>query len=104
MNLPGQGFTQLHDRAFAFDLPAMTAAVDVFLDAVVLRRTALAGNSWSGGRAVAFAQRWTGCNSSPERSGTGANATVALSRGRAGPPAGQSAGRRDRVRASWSKQ
>jgi pyruvate dehydrogenase E2 component (dihydrolipoamide acetyltransferase)/4,5:9,10-diseco-3-hydroxy-5,9,17-trioxoandrosta-1(10),2-diene-4-oate hydrolase len=57
VDLPGQGYTQLHDRDFRFDVPAMTGAVGTFLDAVGVRRTALAGNSWSGGWALAFAQR-----------------------------------------------
>lgn len=57
VDLPGQGFTQLHSRDFAFDLPAMTEAIDTFLDAVGLHHAALAGNSWSGGWAVAYAQR-----------------------------------------------
>lgn len=57
VDLPGQGYTELKDRGFRYDLNAMTAAVGVFLDAVGVRRTALAGNSWSGGWALAFAQR-----------------------------------------------
>jgi pimeloyl-ACP methyl ester carboxylesterase len=57
VDLPGQGYTQLHDRDFRFDVPAMTGAVATFLDAVGVQRTALAGNSWSGGWALAFAQR-----------------------------------------------
>jgi 4,5:9,10-diseco-3-hydroxy-5,9,17-trioxoandrosta-1(10),2-diene-4-oate hydrolase len=57
VDMPGQGFTVLHDRGFAFDLPAMTRAVGTFLDAVHLRTVALAGNSWSGGWALAYAQR-----------------------------------------------
>ena len=56
VDLPGQGFTQLHERDFAFDLPAMTGAIDAFLDAVGVQRAALAGNSWSGGWALAYAQ------------------------------------------------
>ncbi|NIK58451.1 alpha/beta fold hydrolase [Kribbella shirazensis] len=57
VDLPGQGYTQLKDRDFRYDLNAMTTAVGLFLDAVGVRRTALAGNSWSGGWALAFAQR-----------------------------------------------
>jgi len=49
----------LHDPGFGWDLPAITSALASFLDAVGLRRTALAGNSWSGGRALAFAQRYS---------------------------------------------
>ncbi|GAT71301.1 alpha/beta hydrolase [Planomonospora sp. ID91781] len=57
VDLPGQGYTRLKDADFAFDLEAMTSAVGAFLDAVGVRRAALAGNSWSGGWALAFAQR-----------------------------------------------
>ncbi|WP_068923396.1 alpha/beta fold hydrolase [Planobispora rosea] len=57
VDLPGQGYTRLKDPAFAFDLDAMTTAVGAFMDAVGVRRAALAGNSWSGGWALAFAQR-----------------------------------------------
>lgn len=57
VDLPGQGFTRLHDRGFAFDLEAMTNAISSFLDAENLPEVALAGNSWSGGWALAFAQR-----------------------------------------------
>ena len=58
VDLPGQGRTVLLDSSFGWDLPAMTGALDSFLDAVHLRRTALVGNSWSGGWALAFAQRY----------------------------------------------
>jgi pimeloyl-ACP methyl ester carboxylesterase len=58
VDLPGQGRTVLHDSSFGWDLPAMTGALAGFLDAVHLRRTALVGNSWSGGWALAFAQRY----------------------------------------------
>jgi pimeloyl-ACP methyl ester carboxylesterase len=37
----------------------MTTAIGSFMDAVGVRRAALAGNSWSGGWALAFAQRHT---------------------------------------------
>jgi pimeloyl-ACP methyl ester carboxylesterase len=57
VDLPGQGYTQLHDRRFGWNLAAMTAAIGTFMDAVGVRRAALAGNSWSGGWALAFAQR-----------------------------------------------
>lgn len=56
VDLPGQGFTELHDRGFRFDLPAMTSAIDTFLNAVGVRTAALGGNSWSGGWALAYAQ------------------------------------------------
>jgi pimeloyl-ACP methyl ester carboxylesterase len=58
VDLPGQGRTVLHDPGFGWDLPAMTGALASFLDAVGLRRAALVGNSWSGGWALAFAQRY----------------------------------------------
>ena len=58
VDLPGQGRTLLHDPGFGWDLPAMTSALASFLDAIGLRRTALVGNSWSGGWALAFAQRY----------------------------------------------
>jgi pyruvate dehydrogenase E2 component (dihydrolipoamide acetyltransferase)/4,5:9,10-diseco-3-hydroxy-5,9,17-trioxoandrosta-1(10),2-diene-4-oate hydrolase len=58
VDLPGQGRTVLHDPGFGWDLLAMTGALASFLDAVRLRRTALVGNSWSGGWALAFAQRY----------------------------------------------
>lgn len=57
VDMPGQGFTVLHDRSFAFDVPAMTRAIGTFLDALHLRTVALGGNSWSGGWALAYAQR-----------------------------------------------
>ncbi|MFI8962283.1 alpha/beta fold hydrolase [Streptomyces sp. NPDC053493] len=57
VDLPGQGYTRLRARDFTWDLNGMTEAVDSFLDAVRLPRTALAGNSWSGGWALAYAQR-----------------------------------------------
>ncbi|MFI9814091.1 alpha/beta fold hydrolase [Saccharothrix variisporea] len=55
VDLPGQGFTEAHD--VRFDLDGMTAAVDAFLGAVGVERAVLAGNSWSGGWALAYAQR-----------------------------------------------
>jgi pimeloyl-ACP methyl ester carboxylesterase len=57
VDLPGQGFTRLHSQRFGFDLDGMTHAIASFLDGVGLHRAALAGNSWSGGWALAFAQR-----------------------------------------------
>ncbi len=56
VDLPGQGFTRLHDPAFTFDLAGMTRAIGTFLDAAHLGTVALAGNSWSGGWALGFAQ------------------------------------------------
>ncbi|MEV4166713.1 alpha/beta fold hydrolase [Nonomuraea dietziae] len=57
VDLPGQGYTQLKDDSFAFDLDAMVSAVGAFMDSLGVRQAALAGNSWSGGWALAFAQR-----------------------------------------------
>ncbi|MFI7064828.1 alpha/beta fold hydrolase [Kribbella sp. NPDC050124] len=57
VDLPGQGYTQLKDSGFAFDLDAMVSAVGTFMDSLGVRQAALAGNSWSGGWALAFAQR-----------------------------------------------
>ncbi|GIG67192.1 alpha/beta fold hydrolase [Phytomonospora endophytica] len=56
VDLPGQGYTELRDADFAYDLPAMDTAIGAFLDAVGLRTTALAGHSWSGGWALSYAQ------------------------------------------------
>jgi pimeloyl-ACP methyl ester carboxylesterase len=56
VDLPGQGFTRLHDEHFRFDLAGMSQAIGTFLDAERLGSVALAGNSWSGGWALAFAQ------------------------------------------------
>ncbi|HEY9371684.1 alpha/beta fold hydrolase [Streptomyces sp.] len=57
VDLPGQGPTRLKDRTLTWDLNGMTAALGSFLDALGLDRVALAGNSWSGGWALAYAQR-----------------------------------------------
>ncbi|MEU0572447.1 alpha/beta hydrolase [Nonomuraea sp. NPDC005983] len=57
IDLPGQGYTQVKDPDFGYDLNAMTAAIGSFMDAVGVRQAGLAGNSWSGGWALAFAQR-----------------------------------------------
>jgi hypothetical protein len=43
VDLPGQGYTQLHDRRFDWNPAAMTAAIGTFMDAVGVRRAALAG-------------------------------------------------------------
>ncbi|MGR4880244.1 alpha/beta fold hydrolase [Streptomyces sp. LARHCF249] len=57
VDLPGQGFTELRDPDLTWDLDGMTKAIGSFLDAAGIQRTALAGNSWSGGWALAYAQR-----------------------------------------------
>jgi pimeloyl-ACP methyl ester carboxylesterase len=56
VDLPGQGFTELHDPAFAYDLPAMTGALHEFLDSAGLDSVHLGGLSWSAGWALAYAQ------------------------------------------------
>ncbi|HEY5223885.1 MAG TPA: alpha/beta fold hydrolase [Microbacteriaceae bacterium] len=57
VDLPGQGYTTLHDPGFGYTLEDMTGAIGVFLDAVHVRSTVLAGNSWSGGWALGYAQQ-----------------------------------------------
>ncbi|MEV7618239.1 alpha/beta fold hydrolase [Streptomyces sp. NPDC089799] len=57
VDLPGQGFTELRDPSLTWDLDGMTKAVGSFLDGAGIERAALAGNSWSGGWALAYAQR-----------------------------------------------
>ncbi|MFI9847582.1 alpha/beta fold hydrolase [Nonomuraea sp. NPDC051941] len=57
VDLPGQGYTRLKDPDFGYDLAAMTTALGAFMDAVGVRQAGLAGNSWSGGWALAFTQR-----------------------------------------------
>ncbi|GLZ77389.1 hypothetical protein Afil01_21960 [Actinorhabdospora filicis] len=57
VDLPGQGYTELRDPGFAYDLPAMDAALSAFLDALGLSRVDLGGHSWSGGWSLYFAQR-----------------------------------------------
>ncbi|RFU41840.1 alpha/beta fold hydrolase [Actinomadura logoneensis] len=57
LDLPGQGYTTVRDPHFTWDLEGMTAAVDSFLTGLRLPSVALAGNSWSGGWALAYAQR-----------------------------------------------
>lgn len=57
LDLPGQGFTELRDRSLTWDLDGMTTAIGSFLDAMEIPRAALGGNSWSGGFALAYAQR-----------------------------------------------
>jgi 4,5:9,10-diseco-3-hydroxy-5,9,17-trioxoandrosta-1(10),2-diene-4-oate hydrolase len=55
VDLPGQGFTELH-QDFDYTLEAVTEAIDAFLDSQDLDTVALAGYSWSGGWALAYAQ------------------------------------------------
>lgn len=44
VDMPGQGYTTLHDEDFAYDLPTMDTVIGTFLDAVGLQTTALAGD------------------------------------------------------------
>lgn len=61
VDLPGQGYTELKDPGnFRWDLAGMSGALGGFMDAVGVERAAVAGNSWSGGWALAFAQRHPG--------------------------------------------
>ncbi|MEV0765894.1 alpha/beta hydrolase [Nocardia sp. NPDC050435] len=57
VDLPSQGYTELHREDFAYDLPAMADALAAFLDAVGLERTALAGHSWGGAWSLYFAEQ-----------------------------------------------
>jgi pimeloyl-ACP methyl ester carboxylesterase len=57
VDLPGQGYTELKDPNFRWDLTGMTGALGSVMDAVGVHKAAIAGNSWSGGWALAFAQR-----------------------------------------------
>lgn len=57
VDLPGQGFTRLRAKHFAWNLDGMTSAIGSFLDTLGLPVVAMAGNSWSGGWALAYAQR-----------------------------------------------
>ncbi|MFC9996776.1 alpha/beta fold hydrolase [Nocardia sp. NPDC127526] len=57
VDLPSQGYTELHRRDFAYDLPAMSEAIGAFLDAVELPRVALVGHSWGGAWSLYFAER-----------------------------------------------
>ncbi|MBF6167033.1 alpha/beta fold hydrolase [Streptomyces gardneri] len=57
VDLPSQGFTELHRGDFAYDLPAMSQALATFLDAVGLHRTALVGHSWGGAWSLYFAEQ-----------------------------------------------
>lgn len=58
VDLPGQGYTRLKDPGdFRWDLDGMAGALGSFMDAVGVKRADVAGNSWSGGWVLAFAQR-----------------------------------------------
>ncbi|TQM32076.1 pimeloyl-ACP methyl ester carboxylesterase [Nocardia bhagyanarayanae] len=57
VDLPSQGFTELHRDDFAYDLPAMSEAIATFLDAVGLQRPAIVGHSWGGAWSLYFAEQ-----------------------------------------------
>lgn len=58
VDLPGQGYTELKNPDdLRWNLAGMTGALGSFMDAVHVKRAAVAGNSWSGGWALSFAQR-----------------------------------------------
>lgn len=58
VDLPGNtGYTRLKDKEFSYDVADITHSLESFLDAVHVDRTALVGNSWGGGWALAFAER-----------------------------------------------
>lgn len=56
VDLPGQGYTTLKDEDFAYDLDAMTGALESFMDTTGLHRASLVGHSWGGSWAMYFAQ------------------------------------------------
>ncbi|WP_166356188.1 alpha/beta fold hydrolase [Phytoactinopolyspora limicola] len=56
VDMPGNGYTTTTDAGFAYDVPAMTSALGVFVDAVGLTEFALVGHSWGGGWALRYTQ------------------------------------------------
>ncbi|NDL56920.1 alpha/beta fold hydrolase [Phytoactinopolyspora mesophila] len=56
VDMPGNGYTTTIDPGFSFDVPAMTSALDAFVDAVGLEEFALVGHSWGGGWSLRYAQ------------------------------------------------
>ncbi|QBS44504.1 alpha/beta fold hydrolase [Nocardia sp. CS682] len=57
VDLPSQGFTELHRDDFAYTLPAMSQAIETVLDALGLDRVAIVGHSWGGAWSLYFAQQ-----------------------------------------------
>lgn len=57
VDLPGQGYTTLKRRHFAYDLEAMSDALGSFMDAVGLPRASVVGHSWDGAVSLYFAER-----------------------------------------------
>jgi pimeloyl-ACP methyl ester carboxylesterase len=56
VDMPGQGYTEVLDDAFAYDLEAMSDAVEAFFDATGLDRASLVGHSWGGAWSLYFAE------------------------------------------------
>jgi pimeloyl-ACP methyl ester carboxylesterase len=56
VDLPGQGYTTVKGE-FAYDIPAMAAALGAFLDAAGLTTVSLVGHSWGGAWSLYYAER-----------------------------------------------
>jgi pimeloyl-ACP methyl ester carboxylesterase len=56
VDLPGQGYTDLHQAGFDYGLDAMAAALGSFMDAVGLPRASIVGHSWGGSWTLYFAE------------------------------------------------
>ncbi|MEV4251495.1 alpha/beta hydrolase [Streptosporangium canum] len=57
VDLPGNGYTTVHDDDFAYDLQAMTGALTEFMDAVGVPRASIVAHSLNGAVALSFAQQ-----------------------------------------------
>lgn len=55
--VPRHGYTTLRQEDFAYDLKAMSGALESFFDAVGLERPSLVGHSWGGAVSTYFAER-----------------------------------------------
>jgi pimeloyl-ACP methyl ester carboxylesterase len=56
VDMPSQGYTEVLDDDFAYDLEAMSDAVEAFFDAAGLDRASLVGHSWGGAWSLYFAE------------------------------------------------
>ncbi|GAA1673358.1 alpha/beta fold hydrolase [Glycomyces endophyticus] len=56
VDMPGQGYTEVLDEEFAYDLDAMAGAIGAFYDAVGLDGASLVGHSWGGAWSLYFAE------------------------------------------------
>ena len=56
VELPGQGYTAMRQGDFAYDLDAMSAALESFIEAIGQPHVALVGHSWGGSVALYFAE------------------------------------------------